>query len=62
WFQQRVCTGALAAANPKRLRWALWHTPGRLARRARRTIIRLPDNPPGATHLARIYRNMTLLC
>ena len=27
WFQQLCCTGELASAEPKRLRWSLWHTP-----------------------------------
>ena len=41
----------------KRLRWTLWHTPGRLTRSGRRTTIRLPTNHPGAPHLARIYNH-----
>ena len=62
WFQQLACVGALAKAAAKRLRWALWHTPGRLVRSGRRTIIRLPDNHPGAAHLARIYDHIAALC
>ena len=49
WFQQLACaTGTLAKAAAKRLRWTLWHTPGRLTRSGRRTTIRLPTNHPGA--------------
>ena len=56
WFQQLACaTTAFAGAAAKRLRWALWHTPGRLVRSGRRTIIRLPDNHPTTPHLTRIY-------
>ena len=56
WFQQLACaTTAFAGAAAKRLRRALWHTPGRLVRSGRRTIIRLPDNHPTTPHLTRIY-------
>ena len=33
--------GELAAAEPKRLRYALWHVAGRPVRRGRRLILRL---------------------
>jgi len=33
WFQQLCLTGALALAEPKTLRWGLWHTPARIVRR-----------------------------
>ena len=63
WFQQLACTsGALAEAAAKRLRWTLWHTPGRLARTGRRTIIRLPADHPAAAHLPRIYDHIAALC
>ena len=62
WFQQLACaTGTLAKAAAKRLRWTLWHTPGRLTRSGRRTTIRLPTNHPGAAHLARIYNHIAAL-
>ena len=62
WFQQLTCaTGTLAKAAAKRLRWTLWHTPGRLTRSGRRTTIRLPTNHPGAAHLARIYNHINAL-
>ena len=62
WFQQLTCaTGTLAKAAAKRLRWTLWHTPGRLTRSGRRTTIRLPTNHPGAPHLARIYNHINAL-
>ena len=54
WFQQLACA-ATAFAAAKRLRWALWHTPGRLVRSGRRTTIRLPANHPTTPHLTRIY-------
>ena len=62
WFQQLTCaTGTLAKAAAKRLRWTLWHTPGRVTRSGRRTTIRLPTNHPGAAHLARIYNHINAL-
>ncbi|MFN2503372.1 MAG: transposase, partial [Acidimicrobiales bacterium] len=35
WFQLLCLSGALARAEPKALRWNLWHTPARIVRRAR---------------------------
>ena len=62
WFQQLACAAdTLAEAAAKRLRWTLWHTPGRLTRSGRRTTIRLPANHPGAAHLARIYNHIAAL-
>jgi Transposase DDE domain group 1 len=51
WFQQLTCTGPIAKAEPKRLRWALWHTPARIVRRAGRDIIRVLDAWPIAGDL-----------
>ena len=41
WFQLLCVTGPLAAAEPKTLRWRLWHTPARVIRKSRRNVIRL---------------------
>ena len=43
WFQVLCCTGQLATAEPKRMRWTFWHTPARVVRRAGRDIIRIID-------------------
>ena len=51
WFQTTRLTGALAKAAPKRLRWQLWHLPGIICRRARRTLIRIPARHPGGQAL-----------
>jgi hypothetical protein len=51
WFQELVCTGPLATAEPKRLRWTLWHTPARIVRRAGRTIVGIIDGWPTASDL-----------
>ena len=61
WFQQLCCTGALVTAEPKRLRWTLWHTPARIIRRARQDIIRIIDNWPTAGDLLDAHRRITAL-
>ena len=53
WFQLLCLTGALAVAEPKTLRWGLWHAPARLVRRARTRIVRILDGWPTADALAR---------
>lgn len=61
WFQQLCLTGPLAAAEPKTLRWALWHTPARIVRRARRHIVRILDNWPSAPTLIDAYQRIALI-
>ena len=51
WTQRLCLTGDLAKAEPRRLRYTLFHTPGRLARHARRTVLRLAANWPWNHHL-----------
>ena len=46
WFQHFACTGPRATAEPKRMRWTLWHNPARIVRRAGRDIIRIIDHWP----------------
>jgi hypothetical protein len=41
-------TGPLARAEPKTLRWRLWHAPARLIRHARQDIVRILDGWPDA--------------
>jgi len=44
-FTQSLClTGALATAEPKRLRYCLFHAAGRLTRSGRRTYLRIQAN------------------
>jgi len=53
WFQLLCLPGPLARAEPKTLRWRLWHAPARLIRHARRDIVRILDGwPDGPTILA----------
>ena len=61
WFQQLCCTGPLATAQPKRLRWTLWHTPARIVRRAGRQIIRIIDGWPTTNDLLAAHRHITAL-
>lgn len=41
-----VPTGPVAAAEPKALRWQLWHSPARLVRHARQHLVRILDGWP----------------
>jgi len=61
WFQQLVLTGPLAAAEPKRLRWTLWHTPARIIRSGRRHIVRIIDAWPTASDILNAYRRINLI-
>ncbi len=61
WFQLLCCGGRLGAAEPKTLRWSLWHTPGRLVRRGRRWVVRVLEGWPTEGALLAAYRAITLL-
>jgi Transposase DDE domain group 1 len=61
WFQQLCLTGPLASAEPKTLRWGLWHTPARLVRRARRRVVRILDGWPSTTALLDAYQHIAQL-
>jgi hypothetical protein len=61
WFQLLCCGGRLASAEPKTLRWSLWHCPGRLVRTAGRWIVRILDGWPDADAVMAAYRRITLL-
>jgi len=61
WFQQLCLTGALAIAEPKTLRWWLWHTPARIVRRARRRVVRILDGWPATSALLEVYERIAQL-
>jgi hypothetical protein len=61
WFQHLCLTGPLAVAEPKTLRWQLWHTPARLVRRSRRRIVRILDGWPNADQLLDAYQHIALI-
>jgi hypothetical protein len=61
WFQLLCLTGPLAVAEPKTLRWGLWHAPARLVHHARRRIVRILDGWPTTTALLNAYQRIALL-
>lgn len=61
WFQLLCLIGTLANAEPKALRWQLWHTPARIVRRSRRSVVRILDAWPSAPALFGAYRRTALL-
>jgi len=58
WFQLLCLTGTLASAEPKRLRWQLWHTPARIVRHARRWVVRLLDDWPTTSCVLDAYQRI----
>ena len=61
WTQRLLLTGELAACEPKRLRYRLLHTAGRLAFHARTAILRLPRTWPWASELAAAFARLKAL-
>ncbi len=61
WFQLLCLCGPLAVAEPKTLRWQLWHTPARFVRRARRRVVRILDGWPTANELLGAYQRIALI-
>ncbi len=61
WFQQLCLTGPLAAAEPKTLRWGLWHTPARIVRHARQQIVRILHGWPSEQALLDAYQRVALI-
>ena len=62
FFTQTLCLDAeLARCEPKRLRYRLLHTAGRLAFHARQAILRLPRNWPWADDLAIAFARLAAL-
>ena len=61
WAQRLCLEGDLARAEPKRLRFCLWHQAGVLARSGRRTFLRLQATWPWAGQLARAFARLQVL-
>jgi hypothetical protein len=61
WAQGLLLDGALAVAEPKTLRYRLWHVAARIVRHARRTILRLQRSWPWAAELARAFARLRAL-
>jgi hypothetical protein len=61
WFQLLCLTGQLARAEPKTLRWRLWHAPARLVRHARQDVVRILDGWPDAQAILAAHARITAL-
>jgi hypothetical protein len=61
WTQTLLLQGDLGRAEPKRLRFTLWHQAGVLARSGRRTHLRLQATWPWAQQLARAFGRLQAL-
>lgn len=58
WTQGLCLSGELARAEPKRLRYCVWHAAGRLVRTGRRLILRLDAAWPWATQIADAFERL----
>lgn len=61
WFQLLCLHGPLTKAQPKRLRWQLWHTPARIISSARRHSVRILDGWPTSRNLLDAYQQIAAL-
>jgi Transposase DDE domain group 1 len=58
WTQALLLDGHLAVAEPKTLRYRLWHVAGRISRHARRLRLRLQRSWPWAADLVRAFARL----
>jgi hypothetical protein len=61
WFQLLCLVGDLGRAEPKTLRWRLWHAPARLIHHARRDIVRILDGWPDAPAIVAAHTQIATL-
>jgi hypothetical protein len=61
WCQALLLDGELAVAEPKTLRYRLWHVAARVVRHARRLIVRLQRCWPWAADLAATFARLRAL-
>jgi len=61
WTQALALTGELAKAEPKRLRYRLFHVAGRLAFHGRRAKLHLQDSWPWAADLVAAFKKLNTL-
>jgi Transposase DDE domain group 1 len=61
WAQALLLDGDLAVAEPKTLRYRLWHVAARVVHHARRVILRLQRSWPWAIALARAFTRLRAL-
>lgn len=61
WMQALLLDGALAKAEPKKLRYRLLHTAARITRGGRRTWLRIAEHWPWARELATAFTRLAAL-
>jgi len=61
WAQALLLSGELGVAEPKTLRYRLWHVAARVVRHARRLILRLQRTWPWAAELAAAFTRLRAL-
>jgi hypothetical protein len=61
WAQALLLSGELRVAEPKTLRYRLWHTAARVVRHARRVIVQLQRTWPWAAELAAAFTRLRAL-
>jgi hypothetical protein len=61
WAQRLVLDGDLARAEPKRLRYCVWHTAGTITTSGRRRLLRLADDWPWARQLLNAFQRLDVL-
>lgn len=61
WLRLFALTGELAKAEPKALRYRLFHVPAQLHRGGRRRRLRLPQTWPWATQIAAAFDQITAI-
>ena len=61
WTQALLLDGEHAIAEPKRLRYRLWHVAGKLTRHARRSTLHLPADWPWAAAIMRAFKRLDAL-
>jgi hypothetical protein len=61
WFQLLCLSGEWQQVRPKKLRWEIFHAPGRLIYSARARIVRLLEGWPAADQLLHAYKAIALL-
>jgi hypothetical protein len=61
WAQTLLLSGELRVAEPKTLRYRLWHVAARVVRHARRVTVRLQRTWPWATALATAFTRLRAL-
>lgn len=61
WLRLLALTGPLATAEPKALRYRLFHVPARLVRTGRRRHLRIPTTWPWADQLAALFTRIAAI-